>query len=880
MSRMIRKSISILTLLAVVLSTTLSSCKSAGNNQNDAPKRNTSGELIYDEFDSENIMLLNNETVFIKDVDKNHKFSFYSENEYDTVKIYDSSQKEFKHKVKHYDVNYNFNMYLIDFDGSEYSEGMNYTIDLPSDNDFFLIKDIEKVYTITFTIKTDTHDKAEYVKDVDFNKTYTSIDEVGDLPENEVALVETDEGIVPYILSEDGKEIVKAKFSDVYKSVDLYSTGNLLSETTIEENKDLLFKNIKQAIVNSDFYRSLFMTTYAEGVEVDYDNINVKVESINGDNRVEATIEVESGHTLTISTLFNISYESNVIIKDTTGVEETLDFDNIDFAISLNVKEFTVKDVLTISGEKQVEDASQLISNEDKKNFLKALDLTDKAVQSSTSDLLPPIVVPLGCGFFVKGNVPFEAVFNYDGSLTTTVKLPCHAKSGFRFDKKTKSFQPYQDYDYSVDVNINGEIKIKSHVGIGVKATLYALNEDFLSVHAGAVVKLHNDDEFMGNLSVSKANKNANVTDNYEFTGHIKVYLTIDVYGGALISTKPIPIIGQLFGYEINPKFEKEIYSKIIFEKDINYVKATVSEAKRFNEKESYYCIAIDYDTVIVTKHRPDEETYKELQYDIRQNVMMSEGKHKENRTGRRDKVKRIIINDQLELTSLHWMFGNYHNELEEVINLKYLFSDKTENVSRMFDSSGIKEVDLRGCNFSSVKDMSCMFANCRRLQRVNISGLDLSNVYTMREMFFKCEELEEVTFNGVKTKNLIELASMFSYCKKLKKVDLTGFDFTTVYSKYSGMVSNDEKNSFGMNNMFDDCVELEKIYVSSEPNVERILNKTTTMGRIGMFINCNKLIGGNGSTLAALKEKYDKYQDYHFAVIDNELHEGLFTKK
>ena len=891
MKRKYKKIITKIILVAIILSTLFSSCSKNQNNQNknSKEKRNTSGELVYVEFDPENIMLLNNETVYIKDVDKSFKFPFYSEREYENVSLYDSAENSFNNKVVHYDKNYNFNMYYIDFVNGEYIEGMNYTIELPYTNDFFLIKDIEKTNQITFTIKTAQHDSAKYSNDLNFDNTYSSVEDIKELKDDEIALVEDESGITPYILSEDGESIVKAKFSDVYKAVDIYSKGSV----SIEDNKELLYERIKNAIVNSGFYRSIVMTTYAEDISEDVgSNIDIKLENFGGDTKVSTTVNISEDHSLTITCIFNIDYESNIKISDTTNIEETLDFDNIDFAVTLTIKEFSIKDVLSKSGELKVEDASKLISNEDKQNFLKALDLSDKEIQSSKNDLLSPIRIPLGCGFFIKCQVPFDSAFNYDGTLATTLNMPCHAKPGFRFNKQLKSFLPYQEYNYSVDFSVEGEIKIKSHVGVGLKATLYALNEDLLSVNAGAVVKLHNDDEFAGNLKVNKTSKDTETTASFDFTGHIKVYLTIDIYGGALISTKPIPIIGQLIGYEINPKFEKEIYNKTIFEKEINYVVATISEMKDIS-KTKFYSYAINEDTVVVTKYSPDDERFKELRKNrnIVENGILTECSSIKDNKRYEKRTRKIIFIDPIEVSRAAPLFNNFY-ELEEIVNLKYVFSDKLDDLSYMFDRTNLVEIDFSGCDFSNIKKMNDMFADSKKLKKVNMSNLDLRNVFTTQYMFLNCDKLEEVNFSGCQTENLVNMGQMFRGCAKIEKIDLSSLDISKVYfwknnynsgdsSFYMAPGLGDGKNyrSQGMSGMFDGCVELKTIYVSNEPDVDMLVDKASFFGG-SMFSGCDKLVGGNGSTLAKLKEKYDKYQDFHFAVIDNELHEGLFTKK
>ena len=901
MKRKHKKIITKIILVAIILSTLFSSCSKNQNNQNKNSKeeRNTSGELVYVEFDSENIMLLNNETVYIKDVDKGFKFPFYSEREYENVSVYDSAENSFNNKVVHYDKNYNFNMYYIDFVNGEYIEGMNYTIELPYTNDFFLVKDIEKTNQITFTIKTAQHDSAKYSHDLNFDNTYSSVEDIKELKDDEIALVEDESGIIPYILSEDGESIVKAKFSDVYKSVDIYSKGSV----SIEDNKELLFDRIKNAIVNSDFYRSIVMTTYAEDIGEDAgSNIDIKLENFGGDTKVSTTVNISEDHSLTVTCIFNIDYESNIKISDTTNIEETLDFDNIDFAVTLTIKEFSIKDVLSKSGELKVEDASKLISNEDKQNFLKALDLSDKEIQSSKNDLLSPIRIPLGCGFFIKCQVPFDSAFNYDGILATTLNMPCRAKSGFRFNKQLKSFLPYQEYNYSVDFSVEGEIKIKSHVGVGVKATLYALNEDLLSVNAGAVVKLHNDDEFAGNLKVNKSSKDAETTASFDFTGHIKVYLTIDIYGGALISTKPIPIIGQLIGYEINPKFEKEIYNKTIFEKNINYVVATISEMKDIWSSIKYfnyairgeikfYSYAINEDTVVVTKYSPDDERFKELRNNrnIVENGILTECSSKKDNNLYKKRTRKIIFIDPIEVSRASLLFNDNYNELEEIVNLKYVFSDKLEDLSYMFTRTNLVEIDFRGCDFSNIKEMRGMFANSKNLKKVNMSNLDLRNVYSMEHMFLNCDELEDVNFSGCQTGNINSMGLMFKWCRKIEIIDLSSLDLSKVYFGSKNFSSGDSVfhnvhgqsdgkayRSLGMSSMFEGCTELKTIYVSNEPNADKLIG----IGSGSTFSGCDKLVGGNGSTLAKLKEKYDNYLDCSFAVIDNELHEGLFTKK
>ena len=122
-------------------------------------------------------------------------------------------------------------------------------------------------------------------------------------------------------------------------------------------------------------------------------------------------------------------------------------------------------------------------------------------------------------------------------------------------------------------------------------------------------------------------------------------------------------------------------------------------------------------------------------------------------------------------------------------------------------------------------------FKNGTKFVSIDISGL--KNVTSMQAMFKGCENLQSVNFGDYFDTSAVRyMSEVFANCLSLTEVDISTFKTTSAETFEA---------------MFYGCSSLTTIYAS---NYFTIPNSATNND---MFTNCTSLVGGNGSTFAAL---------------------------
>ena len=168
-----------------------------------------------------------------------------------------------------------------------------------------------------------------------------------------------------------------------------------------------------------------------------------------------------------------------------------------------------------------------------------------------------------------------------------------------------------------------------------------------------------------------------------------------------------------------------------------------------------------------------------------------------------------------------------------------------------------LEEVEF-GDNFitSNVKDISLMFAGDGKLVRlINLNKINTSNVENMYGLFMDCALLKNIDLSSFNTSNVTNMQNMFIRCGSLEYLDLSSFDVSNVVNAAT---------------MFMDATNLKTIYTSSDWTLG------TDADSNGMFVFCNSLIGGSGTT-------YDiNHISKEYARIDDPEHgkPGYFTLK
>ena len=181
--------------------------------------------------------------------------------------------------------------------------------------------------------------------------------------------------------------------------------------------------------------------------------------------------------------------------------------------------------------------------------------------------------------------------------------------------------------------------------------------------------------------------------------------------------------------------------------------------------------------------------------------------------------------------------------------------TDKVTGLDRMFyGCSNLIDLDVSGFNTEKVTSMSSMFSGCSNLTNLDVSGFKTDNVIHMEELFSGCSGLTNLDVSGFKTDKVYYMRSMFSGCSNLTSLDVSGFktdkvnDMNSMFRECSSLKSLD-LSSFNIlsvwdtEHMFSDCSNLTTIYANEHWNMSKVNNTDN------MFVACNSLIGGAGTT-------------------------------
>ncbi|MBO7598961.1 MAG: BspA family leucine-rich repeat surface protein [Bacteroidales bacterium] len=217
------------------------------------------------------------------------------------------------------------------------------------------------------------------------------------------------------------------------------------------------------------------------------------------------------------------------------------------------------------------------------------------------------------------------------------------------------------------------------------------------------------------------------------------------------------------------------------------------------------------------------------------------------------ESITKVVFDEsfaEYKPTSCYCWFNGFKN-LTEIVDIKNLKTDAVISFKGMFqDCSSLQSVDVSGFNTAKATDLSCMF------RRAAIKTLDLSNFVTDKvtdfdSMFEGCSSLEKLDVHSFDTKSATSFWCMFIDCSNLKELDLSGFD---------------TKNNPRTGHMFQGCSNLITIFVG-----DSWANGTISDAEL-MFYDCEKLVGGKGTTVT--------YIDDSYARIDGgSENPGYFTK-
>ena len=170
-----------------------------------------------------------------------------------------------------------------------------------------------------------------------------------------------------------------------------------------------------------------------------------------------------------------------------------------------------------------------------------------------------------------------------------------------------------------------------------------------------------------------------------------------------------------------------------------------------------------------------------------------------------------------------------------ESIDMSYFDTSNVTDMRGMFPPATKTITGLDTMDTSNVTDMSAMFNGCTGLTSLDLSGLGTSSVTDMSYMFHDCTSLTSLDLSGLDTSSVTDMSCMFHHCTSLTSVNMSGLDTSSV--TYNGTGA-----------MFDGCSSLTTIYASPS------FVQGDSSAQFSMFSGCTSLVGGAGTTYAALE--------------------------
>ena len=190
---------------------------------------------------------------------------------------------------------------------------------------------------------------------------------------------------------------------------------------------------------------------------------------------------------------------------------------------------------------------------------------------------------------------------------------------------------------------------------------------------------------------------------------------------------------------------------------------------------------------------------------------------------------------DTSKVTNMRSMFFGMSNLT--TLNLSNFDTSKVTNMRSMFGYiSNLVTLNLSNFDTSKVTDMGYMFSGMSSLTTLNLSNFDTSKVTDMQKMFDDMSNLTALNLSNFNTSKVTNMNQMFHATPSLTSLDLSNFDTSNV---------TDMQNMFSLYNRDISKDKLETIYANND------FNTTNLTYSYGMFINREKLRGGNGSFLA-----------------------------
>ena len=199
-----------------------------------------------------------------------------------------------------------------------------------------------------------------------------------------------------------------------------------------------------------------------------------------------------------------------------------------------------------------------------------------------------------------------------------------------------------------------------------------------------------------------------------------------------------------------------------------------------------------------------------------------------------------------VDSSRLFYNVGQGGTKIDVITGLEYLDTQMTTDMSYMFKSSTVKELDLSHFDTRKVTTFAEMFNGCKGLTVLDLNNFDTRSLKSMYAMFWADNNLNAIYMDKFNTSEVTSIESMFRDCTNLQVLDLSKWDtskVTTMQGVFNGCknlinldISNFRTNNVkDMRSMFNQCNSLISLDVSSF-NTEKVTNMSNLFG------GCNKL--------------------------------------
>ncbi len=194
----------------------------------------------------------------------------------------------------------------------------------------------------------------------------------------------------------------------------------------------------------------------------------------------------------------------------------------------------------------------------------------------------------------------------------------------------------------------------------------------------------------------------------------------------------------------------------------------------------------------------------------------------------------------------LFYNVGQGGTGIDVITGLDKLDTQMTTDMSYMFKSSTVRELDLSHFDTRKVTTFAEMFNGCKGLTVLDLNNFDTRSLKSMYAMFWADNNLNAIYMDKFNTSEVTSIESMFRDCSNLQVLDLSKWDtskVTTMQGVFNGCKNliNLDIGNFKTNNvkdmtlMFNSCNSLISLDVS-EFNTEKVTKMS------GLFSGCNKL--------------------------------------